>query len=208
MDCRSGCGGRYILPNDADKQHGEPPHLQLVRFMTDEDNARKYKEVVERLNNEFQEEINRLQNSGGYDKVRTDYMNEDGFAHASWVEMFAILAVQFEQDLEFTDKQEKFMEEIYEKFNVIETRTETERIRKCSTDSDGNRDCETEIKTTLVIEIYTYDMEDIFEQIGFNEEQQEWARRLVTSGAIQEQFPDLAQELPEGNRTGTGDSTA
>ncbi|GAK43406.1 hypothetical protein TCA2_5903 [Paenibacillus sp. TCA20] len=158
---------------------------------------------MERLNNEFQEEINRLQNSGGYDKVRTDYMNEDGFAHASWVEMFAILAVQFEQDLEFTDKQEKFMEEIYEKFNVIETRTETERIRKCSTDSDGNRDCETEIKTTLVIEIYTYDMEDIFEQIGFNEEQQEWARRLVTSGAIQEQFPDLAQELPGGG-TGPG----
>lgn len=66
---------------------------------------------------------------------------------------------------------------------------------KSSTDSDGNRDCETEIKKTLVIEIYTYDMEDIFEQIGFNEEQQEWARRLVTSGAIQEQFRDLAQEL-------------
>lgn len=58
------------------------------------------------------------------------------------------------------------------------------------------------IKTRLIIEIYTYDMEDIFLKIGFDEEQQEWARRLVTSGAIQEQFPDLAQELPKGGTPG------
>ncbi|MEC0182332.1 NlpC/P60 family protein [Paenibacillus peoriae] len=172
-------------------------------FMTDEENARQYKNVVERLDNEFQDEISRLQNSSGYDDIRTDYMNEDGFAHASWVEMFAILAVQFEQDLEFTDEQKKFMEEIHGKFNVIETRTQTYTERKCSRDSEGNRDCDTITKKRLIIEIYTYDMEDIFEQIGFNEEQQEWARRLVTSGAIQEQFPDLAQELPGGG-TGPG----
>lgn len=76
--------------------------------MTDEDNAREYKSVVERLDNEHQEEICRLQSSSGYDDIRTDYINEDGFAHASWVEMFAILAVQFEQDLEFTDEQKEF----------------------------------------------------------------------------------------------------
>ncbi|MEK4433106.1 NlpC/P60 family protein [Paenibacillus sp. FSL M7-0802] len=171
-------------------------------FMTDEDNAREYKSVVERLDNEFQEEISRLQSSSGYDDIRTDYMNEDGFAHASWVEMFAILAVQFEQDLEFTDEQKEFMEEIYGKFNEIETRTETYTEQECSTDSKGNRTCHTVTKTRLIIEIYTYDMEDIFLKIGFDEEQQEWARRLVTSGAIQEQFPDLAQELPGGGTPG------
>lgn len=171
-------------------------------FMTDEDNAREYKSVVERLDNEFQGEISRLQSSSGYDDIRTDYMNEDGFAHASWVEMFAILAVQFEQDLEFTDEQKEFMEEIYGKFNEIETKTETYTEQECSTDSEGNRDCHTVTKVRLIIEIYTYDMEDIFLKIGFDEEQQEWARRLVTSGAIQEQFPDLAQELPGGGTPG------
>lgn len=162
-------------------------------FMTDEENARQYKQAVERLNNDFQEKIRDLQNSSGYDDIRTEYMNEDGTVHVNWVELFAVLAVHFEQDLEITDEQRAYMEKIYNEFNVIKTSKQTYTVREC--DRDG---CTIVKKKRLIIKIYSYDMEDVFDKIGFNDEQQEWARRLVTSGAIQEQFPDLAEELPGG----------
>ncbi|WP_433946993.1 C40 family peptidase [Paenibacillus sp. SN-8-1] len=165
-------------------------------FMTDEDNAKQYKEIVEQLNNEFQAEIQALQKSS-YDDIRTEYMNEDGMIHANWVELFAILTVHFEQNIDFSEKQQKYLEELYPKFNEIKTATETYTVSEC-TYIQGKQYCYDVTKRRLIIKVYSYDMEDVFSKVGFNEEQQEWARRLVTSGSIQKQFPELAESLPGG----------
>lgn len=174
-------------------------------FMTDKENARQYKAEVESLNNEFQAKIQQLSHSSSYDDVRTEYMNEDGAIHANWIELLAVLAVYYEQDLKITDEQREYMKNLYDYFNVIQTFTETYTENVCITDDEGEQTCKNVTRTRLIIRVYTYDMEDVFTRIGFTDEQQEWARRLVTSGAIQEQFPDLAYALPGGGYgPGTG----
>lgn len=161
-------------------------------FMTDDENARQYKAEIEQLNSEFQQRITTLSQSGGYDSVRVDYMNEDGTIHVNWVELFALLAVTYEQDLQITDEQRAYMKELFNHFNQTHTFTETYTLNVCTTDAKGKQTCADERRKRLVVQVFSYDMEDVFEKIGFDEEQQEWARRLVTSGAIQEQFPDLS----------------
>lgn len=161
-------------------------------FMTDDENARQYKAEIEQLNSAFQQKITALSQSGGFDNVRVDYMNEDGTIHVNWVELFALLAVKYEQDLQITDEQRVYMKELFNYFNNIQTFTETYTVNVCRTDEKGKQTCTNESRRRLVIQVYSYDMEDVFEKSGFDNEQQEWARRLVTSGAIQEQFPDLA----------------
>ncbi|WP_017815224.1 C40 family peptidase [Paenibacillus shenyangensis] len=166
-------------------------------FMTDEDNAKSYKNEIQQLNTDFQNKIVQLKNSGGYDDVRVEYMNEDGVAQANWVEVFAVLTVHFEQDLDFTDKQSVYLKELYKEFNEIKTSKQTYYEKKCR-HKNGKKVCKNERKKRLIIKVYSYDMEDVFTKIGFNEEQEDWARRLVTSGGIQEQFPDLVQEIGGG----------
>lgn len=161
-------------------------------FMTDDENARQYKAEIEQLNSEFQQKITTLSQSGGYDSVRVDYMNEDGTIHVSWVELFALLAVTYEQDLQVTDEQRSYMKELFNHFNQTHTFTETYTYTVCTTEAKGKQTCVDDQRKRLIVQVFSYDMEDVFEKIGFDEEQQEWARRLVTSGAIQEQFPDLS----------------
>ncbi|WP_068612503.1 C40 family peptidase [Paenibacillus tuaregi] len=172
-------------------------------FMTDSDTAKKYKDVVEELNDAFTQKIESYRSSG-YDDVRIDYMNEEGMLRVSWVEIFAIVAVKFEQDLTFTDKHESYMTSLFDQFNKIQTKTETYTVSVCSSNEEGETSCHDETRTRLIVQVYMYDMEDIFVKIGFNEEQREWARRLVTSGAIQEQFPELAGNFGGGGEPGPG----
>lgn len=166
-------------------------------FMTDEDNARSYKNEIQQLNTDFQNKIVKLKNSGGYDDVRVEYMNEDGVVQANWVEVFAVLTVHFEQDLDFTDKQSAYLKELYKEFNEIKTSKKTYYEQKCK-HKNGKKVCKNEKKKRLIIKVYSYDMEDVFTKIRFNEEQEDWARRLLTSGGIQEQFPELVQEIGGG----------
>lgn len=165
-------------------------------FMTDDENAVQYKDTVSELNDEFQDEIEELSHSSGYDDIRVEYMNEDGSLQVNWVEIFALVAVHFEQDLTFTNIQKSYISYLFDQFTEIDTDTETYYVEVCDTETDPEtgeeyEDCDWESRTRLIVKVYTYDMEQVFTKIGFNDEQMEWARRLVTSGAIEEQFPDL-----------------
>lgn len=180
-------------------------------FMTDEDNAKQYKATVDELNDKLQQQIEDYRDSG-YDDVRIDYMNEEGVLQVSWVEIFALVAVKFEQDLTFSDAQKDYMKSLFNQFNRVNTATETYSVEVCSTivdpeSGEEERHCHSESRTRLVVKIYSYDMEDVFDWIGFDEDQKEWARRLVSSGAIQEQFPELAGGYAGGTGPGPGSLT-
>lgn len=180
-------------------------------FMTDDDNAKKYKDTVDQRNTDFQAEIESYRHSD-YDDVRIEYMNEEGTLHVNWVEIFAMVAVKFEQDLTFTDRQNAYIDTLFDQFNDIATDTETYYVTVCSTTTDPEtgeeeEECDSESRSRLIVKIYSYDMEDVFGKIGFDEEQREWARRLVTSGAIQEQFPDLGGGYTGGTDPNPGSLT-
>ncbi len=160
-----------------------------VAFMMDKDTAAKYMLKIVKLNQDFMDRIESYKNAP-YDDVRINYMNEDGTLQISWVEMVAIVAVKYEQELEFSIEQQIYLEELFEKFTDITTKTEIYYVTVCS-GSGEERECHKEQRTRLIVNVYTYDMEDVFDKIQFNEDQREWARRLVTSGVIQEQFPEL-----------------
>lgn len=165
-------------------------------FMTDGDNAVQYKDTVNEQNNAFLQEIEDLSHSSGYDDIRVEYMNEDGSLQVNWVEILALVAVHFEQDLTFTESQRSYISYLFEEFTEIDPTTETYYVEVCEsfTDSETGESytsCHNESRRRLIIKVYTYDMEEVFNKISFNEEQKEWARRLVTSGAIEEQFPEL-----------------
>lgn len=165
-------------------------------FMADESTIVKYKDFIKDMDTQFKNQIESYRNAD-YDDVRIEYMNEEGTLQTNWVEILAIVAVKYEQELEFTPEQQTYMQSIFDLMNRIETREETYTETECS-GSGEERTCETVTKTRLIVEIYSYSMEDIFDQIGFNEEQQEWVRRLVTSDVIREQFPDLVDSIDYG----------
>lgn len=174
-------------------------------FMTDNENAALYKDKVDELNEEFQRQIESYSNNSSYDDVNIEYMNDEGTLQINWVEIFALVAVNFEQDLTFTQDQESYMNYLFNEFSDIRNSTETYYETVCSSVTDPKTgktttECRDERRTRLIVKVYTYDMEEVFTKIGFTEDQQEWARRLVTSGAIEEQFPELGgssgPELP------------
>ncbi|MEK4120600.1 NlpC/P60 family protein [Paenibacillus sp. FSL W8-0919] len=166
-------------------------------FMADESTIVKYKDFIKDMDTQFKNQIESYRNAD-YDDVRIEYMNEEGTLQTNWVEILAIVAVKYEQELEFAPEQQTYMQSIFDLMNRIETREETYTETECS-GSGEERTCETVTKTRLIVEIYSYSMEDIFGEIGFNEEQQEWARRLVTSDVIREQFPDLVDSIDYGS---------
>lgn len=170
-------------------------------FMVDDAVAVNYKTKVDGLNISFQQRIEDYRNSG-YDDVRIDYMNEEGTLQVSWGEILSIVAVKYEQELEFSVEQQSYMEELFEHFNEINTSSETYIVQSCSTNEEGQIVCHDETKIRLIVKVYTYDMEQVFDKIGFDEEQREWVRRLVSEGSIQEQFPGLV-----GGNTGSSSLT-
>lgn len=176
-------------------------------FMTDNETAVLYKDKVDELNEEFQQQIENYSNNSRYDDVKIEYMNDEGTLQINWIEIFALVAVKFEQDLTFTQDQDSYINYLFDEFSDIRTNTETYYETVCSSATDPKTgetttECRDERRTRLIVRVYTYDMEEVFTKIGFSEEQQEWARRLVTSGAIEEQFPGLGgssgPDLPGG----------
>ncbi|SGI95335.1 Uncharacterised protein [Mycobacterium tuberculosis] len=74
--------------------------------MTDNENAALYKDKVDELNEEFQRQIESYSNNSSYDDVNIEYMNDEGTLQINWVEIFALVAVNFEQDLTFTQEKD------------------------------------------------------------------------------------------------------
>lgn len=156
-------------------------------FMADDDKALKYKEKVELLDNELREEISDLKDDNNYDSTRVVYIGDNQKILTNFNEIFAIASVKFEQDLTYSKKEEKFIEEIHSKIYDIKISTEKYIVKN----SAGKEIT----KKRKIITVYSYDMETVMSEINFDDEQERWTRILVSN--FSEQFPKLAIQYGE-----------
>lgn len=179
--------------------------MPLNFIMANEETVINYKGEIERLDEEFQQRINYYRSQPGYDDIRVDYMNEEGSAFTNWQEILSILSVKYEQDLRFSNKEEKDISNLFDRFNEIKTR---EEVYYCS-----SKFCEGHLR--LVIEVYTYGLEEVLPSLSFEEWQEDWVRRLVATdlslqfprlglpslngGLTSEEIAEILSNLPEGS---------
>lgn len=156
-------------------------------FMADEDIALKYKDKVELLDNALREEISDLKDDIKYDSTRVVYIGDNQKISTNFNEIFAIASVKYEQNLTYSNNEKKFIEEIYSKIYDIKISTENYTI----TNSEGKEIT----KKRKIITVYSYDMETVMNKINFDDEQERWARTLVSN--FSEQFPKLAIQYGE-----------
>lgn len=156
-------------------------------FMVDEYIALKYKDKVELLDNELREEISDLKDDNKYDSTRVVYIGDNQRIFTNFNEIFAIASVKFEQNLTYSNNEKKFIEEIYSEIYDIKISTENYTI----TNSEGKEIT----KKRKIITVYSYDMETVMNKINFDDEQERWARTLVSN--LSEQFPELAIQYGE-----------
>lgn len=161
--------------------------LSQQYFMADDDIAKKYQEKVELLDDDLKEEIKELRDDDSYDSSKVVYIGDKQGIYTNFQEIFAVAAVEFKQDLSFSNREEEFIEEIYEKMYDIRISSETYYV------VDRNGDEVSRIRK--IITIYTNDMESIMSELRFDNDQSSWARRLVSS--FSEQFPNFAQQYGE-----------
>ena len=156
-------------------------------FMSDDDIALKYKEKVELLDSELREELSDLKDDNNYDIARVVYIGENQKILTNFNEIFAIASVKFEQNLTYSNTEKKFIDKIYSKMYNVKISTENYII----TNSAG----EEETKKRKIITVYSYDMETVMSEINFDDEQESWARVLVSN--FSEQFPEWAIQYGE-----------
>jgi hypothetical protein len=156
-------------------------------FVVDNDIAQEYENKVELLDSDLEKEIRELSDDDSYDDVRIDYIGDLQGVHTNFQEIFAVAAVEFEQDLTYSTKEDSFIEEIYEELYEIKVSTEIYFV-------PGENDEEVEM-IRKIITVYSYDMDIVMNKFQFDEEQKAWARRLVSG--FNEQFPEFAQQYGE-----------
>ncbi|WP_209512435.1 C40 family peptidase [Sedimentibacter acidaminivorans] len=156
-------------------------------FMADEDIALKYKDKVELLDNALREEISDLKDDNKYDSTRVVYIGDNQKISTNFNEIFAIASVKFEQNLTCSNNEKKFIDKIYSEIYDIKISTENYTIKN----SEGKEIT----KKRKIITVYSYDMETVMDKINFDDEQERWARTLVTN--FSEQFPKLAIQYGE-----------
>lgn len=168
-------------------------------ILAEEQTIISYKDKIESLDKAFKQRIEDYKNDSSYDDIRVDIMNEIGTVTTNWQEILSIMAVEYEQELNFTSSEKRDIEDLFNEFNEIKTRTETYQVRKSKTkhwtDADGNSHSKTVYywvdKRRLIVEVYSYGLEDVMPSLGFEEWQEDWTRRLVTSD-LSQQFPEVA----------------
>jgi hypothetical protein len=156
-------------------------------FVVDNDIAQEYENKVELLDSDLEKEIRELSDDDSYDDVRIDYIGDLQGVHTNFQEIFAVAAVEFEQDLTYSTKEDSFIEEIYEELYEIKVSTEIYFV-------PGENYEEVEM-IRKIITVYSYDMDIVMNKFQFDEEQKAWARRLVSG--FNEQFPEFAQQYGE-----------
>jgi len=156
-------------------------------FMADNDIAGKYQNKVEDLDKKLKKEIQELAEDDGYDDVKIIYIGDIQGINTNFQELFAAAAVEYEQDLTFSSKEESFVEKVHKKLYDIKITFETYQVM--------NDEGEEENRVRKIITVYTSDMETVMSQLRFDEEQKAWARRLVSG--FGEQFPEFAQQYGE-----------
>lgn len=176
----------------------------------DEKTILKYSERIEELNNSFKNDIDKLLNDSRYDEHVLYYSGEAGNMEISLVEILAIVAVKFEQNLKFSSREKSTIDELFKLMLFYETETESYYCSGCvpvvipSTESDSESDSNQSATVVwtcpghkrLKIYVYSRDMEEVMTKIGFDEDQKEWARIMATSdlAAMFPDVPGLSQE--------------
>ena len=161
--------------------------LSQQYFMADNSAAENYMDKAELLDNELLKEIKDLADDDRYDDVRIDYIGDMQGIHTNFQEIFAVAAVNFEQDITYSSKEESFIEDIYKYMYDIKISSERYYVY-----DDNDEEIEMRRK---IITVYAYDMDTVMSKIRFDEEQKSWARRLVSG--FNEQFPEFAQRYGE-----------
>lgn len=163
--------------------------------MADEETIQQYTLRINELDEAFQARIDAYQNDTSYDDVRIEYMGEGGELKTNWPELLSLMAVQFEQDLTFSGEEQSYLRELFDQTRKITTRTEIYFCSGCCSCGDSGLHCHGH--TRLIVQVYSYGMEDIIDDLGWDEDQKEWARSLATSD-WPSMFPGIGGSEPPG----------
>ena len=164
------------------------------------------KNIVDTLNTEATEKINILRASQGYDDIKVEGSEK---IEVSFQDILAIMGVKYEQEY----KLEK-INDIHDMFYKIDTETEVYQEQEYQGMSHGEHkdgSCTSACrpiyewvdKTRLIIKVEQYNFVKIMDELGFDEEEQDWGMNLASCDLL-ELYPELADHgitAPEGSLT-------
>ena len=166
--------------------------------IADEETVIKYCDKISELNESFKNEIDEHMTRRGYDEHVLKYMSGEGTVNVNVAEILAIMAVKYEQNLKFSWPEQNTIEDLARR--MIEIKTERETYYDSGCKPIYSRPPPPEVPKLigwtcpghkrLNVYVYTYDMEEVMQQIGFTEDQKDWARILVSSD-LASMFPNV-----------------
>lgn len=160
-------------------------------IMADQDVVTQYTNRIEELDADFQAKIDNYQKNTQYDDVEIEYMGEEGQLETSWQDIISLMSSKFEQNLTFSTEEQTYLDELYNMMRKIQTKTETY--------SCGGGDGEKPHRCTrLIVQVYSYSMEDIIDDLDFRQDQKDLARELATSDWAS-MFPGIPGFAPSEN---------
>ena len=146
---------------------------------------KQYKNYVLDLDDELREKIKQMEESegSGYDEVVVDIYGDDEKINTSFKELLVLNTVYFEQDVKFTAEEKSIIEKYHSKMNKITKKIESYKCDGCKKrycddeDCSGHRYCPGHKRLRIIVNCLS--MEDIIDDIGFDDFQKEWARELM-----------------------------
>ena len=146
-------------------------------IMTDEDSINNYSSLIKNLDQKLNDSIY----SGNYSSYESVEIN--GNADTKLKEVLSFLAVLKEQDIEYINENIDAIKSLHSKMYKIEKDVSTEYCSGCYCNHGPKSNCPGNCKCsghkTLKIDIISNTFEDMLVILNFDEEQKEWARRLV-----------------------------
>ncbi|MDD2483681.1 MAG: NlpC/P60 family protein [Eubacteriales bacterium] len=198
-------GGVLLLLMISSASSGVMGALPFHFPMAEESTMEKYADAIEQLDKDLENTVKAYKKKPQYDSVLIEYMGEIGEVKTNWQEIVSILSVEFEQDISFSPAEQARMREIYKKMRYITTREEKYycNAKNCK----GHK--------RLFVCVHSYDLEDIIDQLNFDEDQKAWCRQLAASNwgelyphlsfagetLSQEEIADLIKKAPTSNAT-------
>lgn len=159
--------------------------------MANQEVVTQYTNRIQELDAGFQAKIDAYQRDNKYDDVEIEYMGEEGQLETSWQDILSLMASKFEQNLTFSEAEQTYLNDLYNKMRKIQTKTETyscgggngEKPHRC---------------TRLIVQVYSYSMEDVINNLDFRQDQKDLARNLATSDWAS-MFPGIPGFTPPEN---------
>ncbi len=146
-------------------------------IMTEQKTIDSYKELLANLDKELNNSINSADYSS-YDDVQIS-----GSADTSLKEILSLLAVIKEQEIEFNNENSNSFKSIHNKMYEIETNVSSYTCEGCycphTKDENCPGNCECIGHERIEINIIQYSLEEMLDILGFDDEQKDWARRLL-----------------------------